>query len=105
MLIISSCTNESEQDNKVTGVTSAEILIGSTSALSGHASFLGTQYTHGALAWFQDVNAKGGIHGRKIRLLSLDDQYDPPQTVANTEELIDEHQVFMLFNYVFDLKP
>ena len=82
------------------GVTPTEILLGSSSALSGHAGFLGTQYTHGALAWFREVNANGGIHGRRINLISLDDQYDPPQTVVNTEKLINDKRVFMLFNYV-----
>jgi len=72
----------------VPGITSAEIIIGSTSALSGHASFLGTQYNRGAEAWFNQVNEQGGIHGRKIRLISLDDQYDPPKTIVNTEMLI-----------------
>lgn len=89
-----------EQIDTAPGVSRDEILIGSSSALSGHAEFLGTQYTHGALAWFRAVNAGGGIHGRQIRLLSYDDQYDPPQTVANTRKFIDEDQVFALFNYV-----
>lgn len=82
------------------GLTRDEILIGSSSALRGHASFLGTQYTRGSLAWFKEVNAKGGVHGRKLRLLAYDDQYDPPKTVANTQKLINEDGVFMLFDYV-----
>lgn len=92
--------DEADQVNQVPGVSATEILIGSTTPLSGHASYLGTQYTRGALAWFQEVNANGGIHDRQIRLISLDDQYDPPQTLANTEELIVDHKVFMLFNFV-----
>jgi len=82
------------------GISGKEILLGSSSALGGHASFLGTQYTHGAIAWFNEVNAAGGIHGRNIRLISYDDEYDPPKTVANTEKLIHDDQVFMLFNFV-----
>jgi len=82
------------------GISGKEILLGSSSALGGHASFLGTQYTHGAIAWFNEVNAAGGIHGRNIRLISYDDEYDPPKTVANTERLIHDDQVFMLFNFV-----
>jgi ABC-type branched-subunit amino acid transport system substrate-binding protein len=89
----------SPNDN-VIGITDNEILLGSSAALTGHAGFLGTQYTHGALSWFNEVNAAGGIHGRKIRLISYDDQYDPPQTVENTEKLIGADRVFMLFGYV-----
>jgi ABC-type branched-subunit amino acid transport system substrate-binding protein len=100
VLFVTGCESDSEQANQIPGVTPNEILIGSTSALSGHAGFLGTQYTHGALAWFQELNAGGGVHGRQIRLVSLDDQYDPPQTAANTAELINDHKVFMLFNFV-----
>jgi len=82
------------------GVTEEEILIGSSSALTGHAAFLGTQYTRGSQAWFREVNASGGIQGRAIRVLSYDDQYDPLKTVANTARLIHEDEVFMLFGYV-----
>jgi ABC-type branched-subunit amino acid transport system substrate-binding protein len=82
------------------GVTEHEILLGSSSALGGHASFLGTQYTRGSLAWIREVNASGGVHGRKLRLISYDDQYDPPKTLANTERLIHDDKAFMLFGYV-----
>jgi len=89
-----------ERSKNQTGISADEILLGSSSPLDGHASFLGTQYTHGAMAWFNEVNAAGGVHGRKIRLVSYDDAYDPPRTVANTEKLIFEDEVFMLFNFV-----
>ena len=46
------------------------------------------------------MNASGGVYGRKIRLISYDDKYDPPLTVENTKRLIDDDQVFVLFNYV-----
>ncbi|TNF99645.1 MAG: hypothetical protein EP297_05195 [Gammaproteobacteria bacterium] len=85
---------------ETTGITENEILLGSSSALSGHAGFLGTQYTHGSMSWFNEVNAAGGIHGRKIRLISYDDQYEPPQTVENTKKLINDDKVFILFGYV-----
>ncbi len=82
------------------GITDSEIIIGSSSALTGHASFLGTQYIHGSLAYINEVNANGGIHGRKIKLISYDDQYDPVKTVANTQKLILDDRVFILFDYV-----
>ena len=84
----------------VPGVTDGEILLGSSLALGGHASFLGTQTLHGALSFLNHINEQGGIHGRKIRVISYDDGYDPPRCVANTQKLINEDKVFALFCYV-----
>jgi len=82
------------------GVTEQEIVLGSVSAQSGHASFLGTQLTHGASAWFAHVNERGGIHGRKVRLVALDDQYDPPRAVAITQPLLVDHGAFAICWFV-----
>jgi ABC-type branched-subunit amino acid transport system substrate-binding protein len=82
------------------GVTDSEVKIGSTSALGGHASFLGTQLTQGSLALIKETNANGGVNGRTINLVCLDDKYDPPKTLANTKTLINDEKVFMLFDYV-----
>ena len=101
--LIPSCerTNDTEiSPEKVLGVTDTEILIGSSLALGGHASYLGTQTLHGALSYINYVNEKGGIHGRKIKIIAYDDGYDPPRCVSNTQKLIIEDQVFALFCYV-----
>lgn len=82
------------------GVFPNEIVIGSSLALGGHASFLGTQYLHGAMCLIEQTNNEGGIHHRKIRLISYDDGYDPPRCVANTNKLIFKDEVFCLFCYV-----
>lgn len=82
------------------GVTDTEIRIGSSLALSGHASFLGTQTLLGAMSYIKHVNDTGGVHGRKLNLISYDDEYDPPRCVANTQKLIIDDQVFALFCYV-----
>ena len=82
------------------GVTHNEILIGSSLALGGHASFLGTQYLHGAMCLIEEINSEGGIHHRKIRVIAYDDGYDPPRCVANTQRLILKDKVFALFCYV-----
>ena len=82
------------------GVTHNEILIGSSLALGGHASFLGTQYLHGAMCLIEEINSEGGIHHRKIRVIAYDDGYDPPRCVANTKRLILKDKVFALFCYV-----
>ena len=106
-ILITGCLNKApekrtevnEQIN-TSGVTDSEILIGSSSPLTGQAGFLGTQYIHGSLALINDTNAQGGINGRKIRLIVYDDQYDAVKTVANTQKLILDDKVFALFDYV-----
>jgi hypothetical protein len=54
----------------------------------------------GATLYFNQVNARGGVNGRKIVLKTLDDGYEPPNAVANTKKLINEERVFALFGYV-----
>lgn len=82
------------------GVSAQEILLGSSLALQGHASFLGTQTLRGALSYLNHINAQGGVHGRTVKVISYDDSYDPPLCLANTQRLIIEDQVFALFCYV-----
>ena len=81
------------------GVTPTTIVIGESAAFSGPAQALGNEMRAGALAYFQAVNAAGGINGRKIELRSLDDGYEPDRAAANTRKLIDDG-VFLLFGYV-----
>lgn len=81
------------------GVTATTIVIGQSAAFSGPASELGSEMRSGAMAYFQAVNASGGVNGRKIELRSLDDGYEPDRAAANTKKLIDEG-VFLLFGYV-----
>jgi branched-chain amino acid transport system substrate-binding protein len=81
------------------GVTASTILLGQSAAFSGPASELGSEMRAGALAYFQAINAAGGVNGRKIELRSLDDGYEPDRAAANTKKLIDDG-VFLLFGYV-----
>ena len=81
------------------GVTPTTIVIGESAAFSGPAQALGTEMRAGALAYFQAINAAGGVNGRRIELRSLDDGYEPDRAAANTKKLIDDG-VFLLFGYV-----
>ena len=81
------------------GVTSTSILLGQSAAFTGPASELGTEMRAGAMAYFQWINAQGGVNGRKIELKSLDDGYEGDRAAANTKKLIDDG-VFLLFGYV-----
>jgi branched-chain amino acid transport system substrate-binding protein len=82
------------------GVTGDTILIGQSAALSGPAEELGKEMKAGAEAYFKTVNDAGGINGRKIKLISLDDGYEPDRAKANTLKLINEDKVLALFGYV-----
>jgi len=87
-------------ETKAPGVTDTEVLIGSSLALSGHAGYLGTQTLRGAMSYINHVNEQGGVHGRKIKVVFHDDQYDPPLCVGNTHKLIVDQGVFALSCYV-----
>ncbi|MFC4159972.1 ABC transporter substrate-binding protein [Chitinimonas lacunae] len=82
------------------GVLEDKIVIGQSAALSGPAKFLGSEMREGAMAYFSMLNANGGVHGRKIELITLDDSYEPDRAAANTRKLIDQNKVFALFGYV-----
>lgn len=82
------------------GVTKDAILIGQSAALSGPAEALGREMKQGAEAYFKVVNDAGGINGRKIKLISLDDGYEPDRAKANTLKLVNEEKVLALFGYV-----
>jgi ABC-type branched-subunit amino acid transport system substrate-binding protein len=82
------------------GVSADTILFGQVAALEGPSSALGQGMRQGILAAFNEVNAKGGVHGRKLRLVSRDDGYDPDRSVVQTKRLIDEDNVFALIGAV-----
>jgi branched-chain amino acid transport system substrate-binding protein len=79
------------------GITDSEIKIGQTMAYSGPASAYG-QIGKTEAAYFRMINEAGGINGRKINFISLDDGYSPPKTVEQTRRLVEQEQVAFLFN-------
>jgi len=91
---------EEESPSRTPGVTTTEIRIGSSLALSGHAEYLGIQTLRGALSYINYVNETGGVHGRIINVIAYDDAYDPTRCLVNTQRLIIEDDVFALFCYV-----
>jgi branched-chain amino acid transport system substrate-binding protein len=78
------------------GVTSTEIMIGQTSSFSGPIGGEVKEQTEGAKLYIDWVNANGGVNGRKIRLESLDDAFDPKRAAQNARTLIDKG-AFALF--------
>lgn len=82
------------------GVTDGLIRIGQSAVFSGPAKDFGIDYRAGIRLYFDRVNKSGGIHGRRLELVSYDDAYDPAKTAANTAKLIDEDKVFALAGFV-----
>ena len=81
------------------GITARTILLGGTVPLSGEASAFGS-VGPGAKAYFDYVNSKGGVHGRKIKYVYYDDAYNPVQTVQLTRKLVEQDKVFAIFNSI-----
>src|SRR5215510_10043503 len=74
------------------GVTDTEIRIGQTMPYSGPASLYST-VGKAMAAYFDKVNVEGGVNGRKIKLISLDDGYSPPKTIEQTRKLVEQEEV------------
>ena len=90
-------TSPAQADKKYgPGVTDGEIKLGQTMPYSGPLSAYGTIGKVEA-AYFRMINEQGGINGRKINLISLDDSFSPPKTVEMTRRLVEEDQVLALF--------
>jgi branched-chain amino acid transport system substrate-binding protein len=79
------------------GVTDTEIKIGQTMPYSGPASAYGV-IGRAETAYFKMINEQGGINGRKINLISLDDAYSPPKTVEQIRRLVEDEKVAFIFN-------
>src|SRR5580692_2969647 len=79
------------------GITETEIKIGQTMPYSGPASAYGV-IGKTETAYFKMINEAGGVNGRKINLVSLDDGYSPPKTVEQTRRLVEQEQVAFIFN-------
>lgn len=83
-----------------TGVYPDRIVLGQSAALEGQAAALGRDLNLGILAAFAEANRTGGVHGRRLELISRDDGYEPTRAISNTHELLDQHQVFALIGQV-----
>jgi branched-chain amino acid transport system substrate-binding protein len=79
------------------GITSTSILLGGTSPLTGPAAAYAS-VARGAKAYFDSVNAKGGVSKRRIDYKILDDGYNPANTVQATRQLVEQDKVFAVFN-------
>src|SRR3979409_1919044 len=81
------------------GVTATEIKIGQTMPYSGPVSAFGA-LGKGEVGYFKMLNERGGINGRKINLISLDDSYAPPKTVEQTRRLVESDEVALIVSSI-----
>jgi len=79
------------------GVSADTILIGQSAVLSGTQSANVINNNKATLAYFERINAEGGIHGRKLKLIALDDELKADKALANYKKLVEEDKVFALF--------
>jgi len=82
------------------GASANEIRIGMSAAFRGSAAGLGAELYRGAQAYYSEINARGGVFGRPISVVALDDSYNPEPCIRNTIQLLDREKVFFLSNYV-----
>ncbi len=85
---------------EVPGVEDGRVLFGQSCALEGPARALGRGMKAGLELAFAEVNAAGGVHGRRLELISYDDGYEPEKAIANTRRLIERDRVFALVGEV-----
>ena len=78
----------------------AALVFGQSAALTGPASELGLGMRQGLLAAFEEANRNGGVHGRRLSLVTLDDAYEPEAAITNTRTLIEEVQALALIGAV-----
>lgn len=81
------------------GISDTTITLGMSAPFSSPNEAYGKEMKEGALAYFAQLNAAGGINGRKVELIAIDDGYETERTVANTRKLINEHKVFALMAF------
>src|SRR5919197_1264724 len=98
-LIAALAASGAAQAQATAGVSANTIVFGQSAPLSGANAELGNDIRNGALAYFRKVNEAGGVHGRKLELVTLDDANQVPRSEANTKKLVEEQGVFALFGY------
>ena len=97
--LLACCTLTGTAQAAEPGITDTTITLGMSSPFSGPNGAYGKEMKEGALAYFNQINNAGGINGKKIELIALDDGYETEKAVANTQKLINEHKVFALMAF------
>lgn len=97
-------TSLAQAQGKMRGITDKEIRIGQTNPYSGPLSAYAAGYGRVELAYAKMINERGGINGRMINLISLDDGYQPPRTVEQVRRLVEKDDVALIY-HIFGTAP
>ena len=100
LALVLCCISVDTMAEDATGVYPDKIIVGQSAAFNGPAQALGLGMRAGLQAAFHEVNEKGGVNGRKIEFITLDDGYEPERAIANTRQLIEKDDVFTLIGAV-----
>src|SRR5262245_64842740 len=96
--ILAACSSGGGSSNSSTNASSSKpIVIGASVSLTGDFSADGQAFQRGYNLWASDVNKAGGLMGRKVKLIFLDDKSDPTQGSTNVQQLISSNHVDLLF--------
>jgi branched-chain amino acid transport system substrate-binding protein len=82
------------------GITDTQITIGTIQDLSGPVAAFGKQTRNGMQMFFDELNARGGIHGRQVRLIVEDNAYDPRRALLATQKLVNSDRIFMMLGHI-----
>ncbi len=88
------------QDIAKSGISNDKIIIGMSAAFEGTSQGLGIELYRGSMAYIDMVNREGGVNGRQIVIKAYDDGYNPTPAIDNTIALVEQDDVFLLFDYV-----
>ncbi len=100
LFIISIVFFNSQIIHAKSGAKKKVIAFGQSAALSGDAKYLGINMRTGILAAFEEANSVGGVHGHQLKLISMDDMYEPEKAIKNTRSLVEKENVFALIGAV-----
>jgi branched-chain amino acid transport system substrate-binding protein len=95
-LVATGCGRGGTDDSAAAGISAKEVKIGGVYAFTGPSPSYEASY--GALAYFDMINAKGGVNGRKIRFVTRDGKYQPGDTLQAAKQLVEQENVFALFH-------
>jgi branched-chain amino acid transport system substrate-binding protein len=100
LFIAAALVSQSALAQSTPGVSADRIRLGQAAVFTGPAAQLGIQMRNGIKAYFDEVNEKGGVNGRKLDLVTEDDMYESARAPVASKKLIEEHKVFALLGYV-----
>lgn len=101
-LVAAACTAlpavgaQAQFENRAEGISKDQVVVGTSVALSGTLAYMGKAIEEGMKVYFDEVNQKGGVNGRKIRLITYDDEFKPAKTVANAKLLVERDNALAL---------